>query len=386
LQKSERIKLKAGLISTLITLLLAFLKFMGHLYTGSDALLADSLHSFTDSLSSVFVSIGIFLSTRKSKKFPYGLYKVENLVSLVVAVLVIFAGGEIIIRSFKGGAHLVNEKVGLLITAFSIAASLLLGLYKIRVSKKTNSPSLRADGYHSMSDALSSVVVFLGIFLYSIFPDAERVAGVIVAGILMYAGFEILKQSLLVLLDVQLREEDIQKIMEVLNRYKSIKINFIRGRSSGSHYFIDLGISMPERSLKRAHEITEDIERKIKNVLSGVEDVIIHYEPLRKEATIYAIPIVRERPTTHIGRCESFLIFEYLRDKRRCYTVKNPGYMADSGRGALAVKTLLNEDVDVLLLPSPSEEGMVTIIKEFFKVEIDKSLIEKIISECKVLK
>ena len=386
MQHNDRVKLKAGLISTFVTFVLAGIKFIGYIYTGSGALLADSLHSLTDSISSIFVSLGIFLSTRKSKRFPYGLYKVENLVSLVVAVLVIFAGAEIIVRSFKGSTHLVNEKLGLMITAISVLTSILLGLYKIKVSVKTNSPSLKADGYHSMSDALSSVVVFLGIFFYRVFPGAERIAGVIVAGILIYAGFEILRQSLLVLLDVQLKEEDMQKIIDILNEYRGLKINFIKGRSSGSHYFIDLGISLPERSLKRAHEITEEIERKIKEVIPGVEDVIIHYEPLKKDAVIYAIPLVKNKPTTHIGRCESFLIFESRKEKKRCYVIENPGARVSSGRGALAVKTLLDEDVDILLLPSSSEEGMITIIKEFFKVEIDKKLIDEILSECTSLK
>lgn len=384
LKSRDRTKLKAGLVSTFATVFLSFIKFLGYLYTGSNALLADSLHSFTDSLSSVFVTVGIYLSTRKSKKFPYGLYKVENLVSLLVASFVIFAGIEITKSSIKGHNRIVNGKLGLYIELFSILISVLLGYYKIYVSFKTNSPSLKADGYHSISDALSSVVVFIGIALYPILPSAEKVSGIIVAFVLIYAGFEILKQSVLVLLDAQLKEEDIKKIINILESYRNIKIDFIRGRSSGSHYFLEIGISLYEHSLKKAHQITEDIERRIKEALPEVEDVVIHYEPLRKNRVVYAIPLLNHKPTIHIGRCEKFIIFEvYKNNKERCYTILNPGASLSSGRGAVAVKILLNEDVDVVLLPIEVREGMIEIMREFFKVEVDPEFIGEIIKKCK---
>ena len=382
LNPQDKTKLKTSFISTLVTLLLAIVKFTGALVTSSGALLADSLHSLTDSISSMFVTLGIFLSTRKSKRFPYGLYKVENLVSLIVSFLIIAAGIEIILRSLKSSQAVHNISTGLVITGLSILVSVLLGIYKIRVSKTTNSPSLRADGYHSISDALSSVVVFTGIFLYKFTPVAENIAGVIVAIILVLAGLEILKQSLLVLLDAQLSEEDISKIMRIIKNYRGVRIDFIRGRSSGSHYFIELGIAMGERSLKRAHEITEDIEQKVKDTLKGVEDVVIHYEPLKKDYITYAIPIKDKHPTTHIGRCDAFIICEEEKDNvPQCRTVENPARNVKSGRGAVAVKKLIDEDVDVLLLPEKNNEGMVQIIEEFFDVRIDPNKINQLFKD-----
>ncbi len=380
LNPPDRIKLKAALISTLITLFLALLKFIGAVTTSSQALLADALHSFTDSLSSMFVAFGIFLSTRKSKRFPYGLYKVENLVSLVVSLLVMGAGMEIAFHAVSHPSNVHNRNTGLLITALSITVSVLLGIYKIHISRRTNSPSLKADGYHSISDALSSVVVFLGILLYRFFPAAERIAGVIVAAILIFAGFDILKQSLLVLLDAQLNEEYISKIMNVLRNYRGIRIDFIRGRSSGSHYFIEIGVSMGERSLKRAHEITEEMERKIKEAIPQVEEVVIHYEPLKKDHVTYAIPLLNGRPTTHIGKSDAFLICEeHQNSLKRCRKVENPARRLQSGRGAAAVKKLIDEDVDVILLPEVAERGMIQIIKEFFEVRVDPEKIKKMV-------
>ncbi len=374
----DRTKLKAASISTLVTLLLALLKFIGAVVTSSNALLADALHSLTDSISSMFVAFGILLSTRKSKKFPYGLYKIENLVSLVISLLVIVAGLEIAFHSIKNMHRVHNLGTGLIITGISIAISFVLGLYKIRISKVTNSPSLKADGYHSMSDALSSVVVFAGIFIYKFVPLAESIAGVIVAIILVLAGFEILKQSLLVLLDAQLSEEDIEKIIKILKDYRGVRIDFIRGRSSGSHYFIEIGISMSEKSLRRAHEITEEIEQKVKETIKGAEDVVIHYEPIKKDYTTYAIPIKDQSPTTHIGRCDLFLVCEEDKDlKMRCRTVENPAQRVKAGRGAVAVKKLIDEDVDILLLPKESSEGMIQIIKEFFDVRVEPEKIER---------
>ncbi len=382
LKTTDRVKLKTATISTLVTLLLSLLKFIGAMITGSSAILADSLHSLTDSISSMFVAAGIFLSTRKSRKFPYGLYKIENLVSLGVALLVILAGLEIIWKAIGKTPEIQDIGIGLLITGLSALVSVSLGIYKIRISRTTNSPSLKADGYHSISDALSSVVVFVGILLYPIAPYAENIAGIIVALILIVAGMGIMKQSFLVLLDAQLNEEDVEKIIRLLKAYRGISINFIRGRSSGSHYFIELGITIGQRSLKKAHELTEEIEKKVKEVIPEVEDVVIHYEPLQKGFTTYAIPMVADNATLHIGKCEYFLVYEESEKGYNCFKIENPGRKLSSGRGAKAIKTLFDEDVDVLLLPQQTEEGMIGIMEEFFNISIQPEKIKEIIDIC----
>ncbi|HHF99027.1 MAG TPA: cation diffusion facilitator family transporter, partial [Candidatus Aerophobetes bacterium] len=88
MEKSE----KTSLFSLLINLLLAFLKYLLGILSGSLALIADSIHSLSDVIGSAAMLIGLRISKRKSKSFPYGLYKVENLIAFISSLLILFAG------------------------------------------------------------------------------------------------------------------------------------------------------------------------------------------------------------------------------------------------------------------------------------------------------
>ncbi|HHF43566.1 MAG TPA: hypothetical protein ENL38_07615, partial [Candidatus Aminicenantes bacterium] len=87
---------KVSLISGAVVFGLMSLKMSIAFLTGSIALKADAIHSLTDFISTLAVFIGLKLSKRKSRNFPYGLYKIENLVALVVAFFIFWAGYEII--------------------------------------------------------------------------------------------------------------------------------------------------------------------------------------------------------------------------------------------------------------------------------------------------
>lgn len=381
----QKIKINITTLSIGITLLLGVLKVLAYLYVSSNAILGDAIHSFTDSISSALVLVGIIISAKRSEKFPYGLYKVENIVSVVLSFLIMGAGVEVAYRAFAEESRLKHIGLGLALIALTIFASLLLGLLKIKVAKRTGSPSIEADGYHSLSDALSSAVVFLGLALNGIFPYSDRIAGVIVGIILLYAGGEIFIQSLMVLLDASLPEDDINKIMTVLHKYKDIHVNWIRGRRSGSHYFVEVSLKLREKTLKKAHEFVDRIEMEIEAVLPDIEKVVIHYEPYSKKGKFIAIPIIAGKPTAHIGKSEGFLVIIKNQDiSAECIWVENPGQSLKHGRGTAALKTLIEEDVDVVLLPEEMKTpGMRTLLNEFFELRIEPGEIQQYLSLCR---
>jgi divalent metal cation (Fe/Co/Zn/Cd) transporter len=87
MEKSER----TSLFSIGVNVSLSLLKFFWAYFQGSLALVADSVHSISDVISSTTLFIGLKISKRKSKAFPYGLYKVENLIALVSSLFILFA-------------------------------------------------------------------------------------------------------------------------------------------------------------------------------------------------------------------------------------------------------------------------------------------------------
>ena len=156
---------KTGFLSVGINLLLVVIKYTLAVLAGSVALLADAIHSFSDVISSATVFVGIKISKRKSRGFPYGLYKVENLVSLVSALFIFFAGYEIVHPVLFREQSLRNQYLpyamaGILIT---MIITFLFSRYELNLGKRIGSPSLIADAQHIQTDLLSSTVILCGL-------------------------------------------------------------------------------------------------------------------------------------------------------------------------------------------------------------------------------
>ncbi len=378
--ESKREKIAAGL-SIVVALILSLLKLGGFKLTGSHALLADSVHSLTDSISSVLVLLGLYLSDIKTKKFPYGLYKLENVVSLLLSFFIIGSGFEILKKAIGSSALLKYRTDGLIIAGFSVLLSLILGFYKLYISGKTGSPSLKSDGIHSLSDALSSVVVFTGIFLSKTHPATDNISGIIVVVLLFFAGGEIFIQSLKVLLDASLPESDMTKIIAVLAKFPDVEVKTIKGRRSGKYAFVELSLVIKERLYRKAHVITEEIEHAIKNRLKGIESITIHYEP-SEESNVIAIPFFESGFAGKIIEASHFCLFNEKGKPLR--KIENEAVLLERGKGVTMVKELLKNSVDIIVVPGMLEAtGISAIIDQLFEVKADSSLYKKFIKKCR---
>ena len=149
-----------GAYSIGINLLLVGIKVLLSLLSGSVALIADALHSSTDVISSITVLAGIKISRRKSKNFPYGLYKVENFVSLLSSIFIFLAGYEIVHTVFSEQQSLKIKYLpyamgGVLLT---LAITFAFSWFEMKKGREIGSPSLIADAEHIRTDMLSSLV------------------------------------------------------------------------------------------------------------------------------------------------------------------------------------------------------------------------------------
>jgi len=274
-------KKKISLYSIGINFILALIKIVGGIISGSAALTADGIHSLSDLAASLSVYVGIVISNKKSELFPQGLYKVENLVALVSAFAIFFAGYEIAKDVLFGEVQEIkNLWVALLVLGLTVAITYFYSMYEKKMAIKLNSPSLMADAEHIKSDFYTALVVFVGVLgQYFGYAIIEKIAVVIVVYFIFHSGFEILKESIKVLLDASLDHDSIDKIREILNNEELIeRTNTITGRNAGSFKFVHLDLSLKTDSLKEAHAFSHKLEEKIKKEMPFVEKVIIHYE------------------------------------------------------------------------------------------------------------
>ncbi len=274
-------KKKISLYSVGINLFLSLIKIAGGMVSGSAALVADGVHSLSDLAASLSVYVGIIISNKKSNLFPHGLYKVENLVALVSAFAIFFAGYEIAKDVLFGeGMPIKNLTVALLVLGVTVLTTYLYSRWEKQKAIELNSPSLLADSEHIKTDFYTALVVLVGVLgQYFGYPIIEKLAVIVVIYFIFHSGFEILKEAIKVLLDASLDHESIDNIKKILEDEKQIKnINNITGRNAGSFKFVQLDLALETDSLKEAHKLAHSIEDKIKEKMPFVEKVVVHYQ------------------------------------------------------------------------------------------------------------
>jgi cation diffusion facilitator family transporter len=274
-------KRKISLYSIGINSLLSVIKIIGGTLSGSAALMADGIHSLSDLAASMSVFVGITISNKKSKTFPFGLYKVENLVALISAFAIFIAGYEIAKDVFFGESMIIkNLPIALGVLGFTALITYLYSRWEKKMAIELNSPSLLADAEHIKVDFYTALVVLVGVLgQYFGYPIIEKIAVAVVVYFIFHSGFDILKEAIKVLLDASIDNDTIEKVKSIVNEEVLVEeIKLITGRNSGSYTFLQLDLRVNTDSLKEAHDLAHKIEDNIKEQMPFVEKVIVHFE------------------------------------------------------------------------------------------------------------
>ncbi len=285
-------KKRIALFSILLNLFLSVLKIVAGLVGGSASLLADGIHSLADLAAAMSVYGGIVIANIRTKTFPYGLYKVENLISLVSAFAIFFAGYEIFREVIIEDKLRRIENLPLVLFAVitTIVATFLFSRWERKKGEELNSPSLIADAEHIKTDMFSSLIVLVGILgNYFGFPIIEKIAVFVIVLLIFHAGWEIAVEALKVLLDAEVDRETLDKIEEIAERHPLVeRVKSITGRSSGSYKFIEMELVLKTDDFEKAHEIVHKIEREVKKEVPFIERLLIHFEPPEEREKIFA--------------------------------------------------------------------------------------------------
>jgi len=280
-EQNYQAKKKISFYSILVNTTLSLIKIVGGTISGSAALTADGVHSLSDLAASLSVYIGIIISNKKSKRFPFGLYKVENLIALVSAFAIFFAGYEIAKDVFFGEpVEMKNLPIALAVIAITVLITYFYAKYEEKQAEKLNSPILKADAAHIRADFYTALVVLAGIlFKYYGIEWGEKIAVLIVLFFIFHSGYEILKDAIMVLLDAAIDDETVAEVEDILKKNPKVnRIIRISGRNSGSFKFLQLDLDLNTDSLEEAHQLAHHIEDDIRNQMPFVEKVVVHYE------------------------------------------------------------------------------------------------------------
>ena len=356
---------RIALFAFLLNLALAAMKTILAVLSDSMAITASVIDSITDSVASLAVYFGIRLSARKTKKFPLGLYKLENVLSIIIAIFIFVSGYEIARTSFQprtfSAPSISGYTLALLVGA--IIAVFLFGRYALIHGRKTGSPTLIAEGKHRQADVLSSAVVLassaLSYFQVNFalgWMTLDRLAAIIVVAFIARSGWQLLSDGMRVLLDASLDRETLEKVRQIIaSEPAAEEIRELVGRNAGRYCFLQCVVALNESNLKKAHTISEKIEEAITDQIPNVERVIIHIEPLKKDREIIAVPVAENRHSvsSNFGDAPYYALFSYHNGTGELMleeTLPNPHANREKGRGLKAAEWLLEKSIDIVVL------------------------------------
>ncbi|NLN34100.1 MAG: cation transporter [Flavobacteriaceae bacterium] len=284
--------LRTSVFSIVGNVLFAIIKFLAGVFGNSYALIADAIESTADVFSSVLVWTGLKYSTRPpDENHPYGHGRFETLSTFAVIGFLVVSATVIAYESIQNikTPHEGPKVFTLYVLGGIILFKELSFQYVIKKSRQTNSSSLKADAWHHRSDAITSVMAFIGIafaiFLGEGYEAADDVAALLASGIIIFNAYKIFKPVLSEISDEQIYDDLIRKIREIAITVPGvIDTEKCHVRKMGMDYYVDLHMIVDGTvSVIEGHKIAHDLKDEIQRKIPQVADVLVHTEPDRVE-------------------------------------------------------------------------------------------------------
>lgn len=284
LQKAQ----KTALLSIFTNTILAGVKGFAGIFGHSDALIADAIESCADIFSSFLVLIGIrYASKPADEDHPYGHGKAEPLVTFAVVGFLLISATIIAVESIR---HLSEkQEQPAFFTLYVLAAIVVIKelsfQYVYRKGQQTNSSSLKADAWHHRSDAISSLIAFLGIlttFLFGKgFEKADDWAALIASVFIVFNAYRIFRPALGEIMDEHNHHDLINEIRNEAKKVSGVvDIEKCWARKNGMSYVVDLHLEIDGHlSVIEGHAISHALKDHLIEVFPYITDVLIHIEP-----------------------------------------------------------------------------------------------------------
>ncbi len=353
---------EAARLSTIILLALGILKGITSIASGSVALLAGTIDSFSDVFSSIAVWAGLNVAKRKpTERFPYGYYKAETFALFAVSLIIVASSVLIMFESFQKffEVYVISfSDLALAVSAVSAIVYYLLAKYKARVGGQVGSQALISEGLHSMIDVYTSLLVFVGVFLAVLgYPAGEALIGFVIGLYVMIRGLLYGKDAALVLMDVSPSPQRVKEMKEIAEAVNGVRgTHDVRLRKSGPVFFGEMHVELKEGlSLEKAHVISEEVETRIKERFKDLELITVHVGLAHRKKTRIAIPIVENKGlessvSLHFGSAPYFAFIDVEEGQIvGSYVKANEGAKLSHKKGIQAANLLIEENVTAVL-------------------------------------
>lgn len=290
-QRYRKIR-KVTLVGSAVDFLLGITKISVGWLVHSQALVADGIHSLSDLVTDFIVLYAAKHSHKVADEdHPYGHGRIETLATVVLGIiLIIIAMGiayDAVLRLNSPSTLLVPGFLALVVAVISVISKEWIYRYTMTAARRLRSEMLMANAWHSRSDAISSIVVVIGIAgaIYG-YPYLDAVAAVAVSVMIAKIGVDLVRSSSKELIDTALDPKEVETIRDHIFDVDGVRAaHMLRSRKSAGNAFIDVHIQVdPRLSVSEGHQIGESVRRYLIKTVEMVSDVTVHIDPENDES------------------------------------------------------------------------------------------------------
>jgi cation diffusion facilitator family transporter len=261
--------------------------------SGSVALLADTIHNFSDAATAIPLWVAFSLARlRPTKRFPFGYGRVEDLAGVVIVLIILFSA---IIAGYQAVDRLLHPQAVEYLWAV-VAASVtgflgneLVAIFRIRVGREIGSAALVADGYHARVDGLTSLAVLFGALgVWLGYPLADPIVGLLITVAILGIVWQSAKAVFIRMLD-GVEPEVIDAIRHAAQHVSDVReVTEVRARWIGHRLHAEVNIAVaPELSVADGHAIAKEVHHQLLHHLSFLATATIHIDPLGEAGERY---------------------------------------------------------------------------------------------------
>lgn len=283
-QKATR---RVTLVGAFLNTILSVAQIIGGFLTHSQALIADGFHSLSDLASDFVVLAATQLAHREADdNHPYGHGRIETLATVILGLMLAGVAVGIFMqawgRLFSGIPLPTPKPLAITFALAAIVGKEALYHYTMHTAKRIASPMLKANAWHHRSDAISSVIVLLGIAGAQFgFPWLDPVAAIAVAIMILYMAGRLIMESTSELVDTGLAIEEVQEIHDFIADIEGVEnIHMLRTRRMGGRVLADVHLQVDGRiSVSEGHFISDQVMHRLRKHFPDMKDIIIHIDP-----------------------------------------------------------------------------------------------------------
>ena len=283
---------KMSFVSVAGNAVLSGFKFFAGVTGNSGAMISDSIHSFSDVITTLIAWIGVKASKKEADAaHPYGHERIECIASLLLGIVLLGTGlgvGQVGLENIFSGnyqALTVPSAIALVAAVVSIVSKEAMYWYTRYYANLIHSSAFLADAWHHRSDAFSSIGSLIGIAGAMMgYPVLDSVASVVICLFIVKASYDILKDGVVKLLDTSCGESYDKKLADYISGQEGVVCVDPRGsRMFDNKVYIDLEIQVDgEKSLREAHQVAERIHDDVEKTFPDVKHIMIHLNPAAK--------------------------------------------------------------------------------------------------------